>query len=230
MKTTAIIQARMGSQRLPQKSLMTLNHKSLLANVIDSVRQHQFIDEAIVATTILTEDDAIENECKALEVKCERGDAENVLSRFLSIAKQLKPNDQIVRVTADNPLNNAWVSKQLFDKHLALEADYTCIDGLAHTVYEFVKVKALLKLERYKNLDEADKEHVTKYIREHADKFKVQKIAAEIFGIQPDLDKLLTLDTKEDFERLKALYQELDLHKTADFRSIYSYLNQTINV
>lgn len=230
MKTIAIIQARMGSQRLPGKSLMLLNHKSLLANVIDSVKRHQFIDDIIVATTIQAEDDAIAEECEILKIKCERGDAENVLSRFLHIAHQLKPSDQIVRVTADNPLNNAKVSKELFEKHLATNADYTCIEGLSHTVYEFVKVEALLKLAEHHNLEPEDEEHVTKYIREHTDEFNVQKIAPECYGIQRDLDKLLTIDTQEDYLRLKNLYQDLDVTNIMDFSTIYAYLNQNINV
>lgn len=220
----------MGSNRLPKKSLMPLNNQSLLANVIMAVKRNDFIDETIVATTDQTDDDAIEKECKDLGIECERGDAKNVLSRFLNIAKQYKDSDQIVRVTADNPINNSKASTHLFEKHLASNADYTCIEGLSHTVYEFVKVEALLKLDGNKNLDKDDKEHVTKYIREHENEFKVQKIAAEVFGIHKDLDILLTIDTKQDYQRLKDLYRELDLNKTDDFSKVYNYLKQNVSV
>lgn len=229
MKTIAVIQARMGSSRLPEKSLKPLNNKSLLANVVLAAKKNDFIDEIIVATTNQIEDNAIEKACKDLGIKFERGDAENVLSRFINIAKRHNDTDQIVRVTADNPINNTKATKYLFEKHLASNADYTCVDGLSHTVYEVVKVEALLRLDQNKSLDKDDKEHVTKYIREHPDEFKVQKINPDVLEIQKDLDKLLTIDTKQDYQRFIDLSHQFDFNNTIDFSEIYKYLNQSVN-
>ena len=208
MKTVAIIQARMGSERLPGKTLMKLGSYTLLETVISSVKRNEFIDRIIVATSNLPIDDAIEDKCSSMQIECYRGDAENVLSRFVDIAKHLSPEDTIVRVTADNPINNHKVSETLYDQHIKENADYTCIDGLSHIVYELVKVKALLKLEK-NNLEPADKEHVTKYFIEHTKEFKVQKLSADKYGLIPDLDNLLTIDTIEDYNRFVALIRSL---------------------
>jgi spore coat polysaccharide biosynthesis protein SpsF len=230
MKTVAIIQARMGSQRLPGKTLNKIANYTLLETVVNSVRRNHFINHICVATTNLSIDDAIEAKCKLMNIDCYRGDSFDVLSRFIAVAKHLNPTDTIVRVTADNPINNHKASEILYTRHLIENADYTCIDGLSHTVYEFVKVEALLKIANNNDLDSGDKEHVTKYIREHTNEFKVQKLSPNEYGINPELDKLLTIDTIEDYQRFETLSKEFDFNSIIDFASIYNFLNQKNNV
>ncbi len=215
----------MGSSRLPNKSLMKLHGSTLLETVISSVEKNDFISEIIVATTTLDRDNPIEEKCKSISVRCFRGSENDVLSRFISIAKNYNPKDVMVRVTADNPINNKNASKALFDKHLYSDADYTCIDGLCHTVYEYVKIEALLKLENNEKLVNTDREHVTKYIREHPEEFKVCKISADVFGIDSKLNKLLTVDTNKDFERMLNISSRFELSSEINFNELYSYLN-----
>lgn len=220
----------MGSKRLPKKSLMNLFNQSLLSTVINSVKRNDFIDDIVVATTELSEDDAIEKECNKLGINCLRGDAENVLSRFIDVAKNCRPEDTIVRVTADNPINNKKVSQFLYKTHISSEADYTCVKGLSHTVYEYVKVKALLDLQKKDNLKADDKEHVTMYIRNHPELFKVISIAPEDLGINTALDKLLTIDTKEDYQRVLKVAQQIDIDKNYKMEDVYSVLKSHIGL
>lgn len=224
MKTLAIIQARMGSQRLPGKTLMTISNYTLLETVIRTVKRNNFIDEVVVATSNLEIDDAVEKFCQAIDVKCFRGDETNVLSRFISIAKDVQPNDTIVRVTADNPINNHEASQRLFEKHTSENADYTCVEGLSHIVYEFIKAEALVSLEDNTKLEDQDKEHVTKYIREHPEVYKVVMEEPESLSLQPQLDKLLTIDSKQDYQRFKSLKDKVDLDQSIDFEHLYSLL------
>jgi len=223
LKVVAIVQARMGSSRLPKKSLMPLSNSTLLEKVIDSVKKNEFIDEIVVATTHLDRDNLIEEKCKSIKVECFRGDENDVLSRFVHISKKYKPKDVTVRVTADNPINNLKATTELFEMHRLTNSDYTCVDGLSHIVYEFITVEALQRLEHNDALDNDDKEHVTKYIRENPLIFDVNKVDPKKLGLRPNLDKLLTADTKADFERLKDLYNSstVDLNS---FTSIYGYL------
>ncbi len=224
MKVVAIIQARMGSSRLPKKSLMKLANSTLLETVIHSVKKNDFIDDIVVATTNLSIDDVIEEKCKSLYIKCFRGSENDVLSRFIKIAKGLDDNDVIIRVTADNPVNNAKATKRLFDKHIAQKSDYTCVKGLSHIVYEFVNVETLLKLDENNKVNSQDREHVTMYIRRNPSKFKVIEADPKELDLRPDLDKLLTVDTEEDYKRLHSLFQDNRLKHIKAFSDVYDHL------
>lgn len=214
----------MGSTRLPQKTLMKFSGKSLLYWVINSAKKNNFIDEIIVVTTTLAEDDAIEDACAALQVVCKRGSPTDVLSRYITIAKECNKTDQIVRITADNPLNNVNATAYLYAKHLQNNADYTCVEGLSHTVYEFMKAKALVQLASNDSLQQQDKEHVTKYMRENPNLFKVQNISAKELAINPKLDKLLTIDTENDYLRMMEISNHFDLNENIDFIQLYKFL------
>src|SRR5256885_11632865 len=103
MKITAIIQARMGSTRLPGKVLMDLGGETVLARVVRRLRRASRVDEVVVATTDTASDDEIRTECARLQVPCFRSSEHNVLDRFFRAAEQFR-SDMIVRVTADCPL------------------------------------------------------------------------------------------------------------------------------
>jgi spore coat polysaccharide biosynthesis protein SpsF len=219
----------MGSQRLPQKTLKNISGRSLLSIVINSVKQNVSISDVIVATSTNIEDDAIENECLRLNIECFRGHPENVLSRYLEVAQQFQPTDCIARVTADNPVNDVMATKKLFDLHQKNKADYTCVQGLSHTVYEFINVDALLKLQTVEELTAEDKEHVTNYFRTHPEDFKVQQVPAQKIGVDKTIDKLFTIDTKEDFERWTEVSRDFDLAKTPEFDQLTNYFKNTVN-
>lgn len=214
----------MGSTRLPKKSLMKLADSTLLETVINSVKRNDFVNDIIVATTNLKADDVIKEKCNALSIKCFRGSEKDVLSRFIEIAKGLEDNDVLVRVTADNPVNNTKATQLLFDKHTTQNCDYTCVKGLSHIVYEFVNVQTILKLDENKKLNSQDREHVTMYIRRNPGKFKVLEVDPEELNLRPDLDKLLTVDTEEDYRRLCNLFEDHKLKDIKDFSELYDYL------
>ena len=96
-----IIQARMGSNRLPGKSLKHINGIPLLERIIKLQKDTLLLDDYIVATSDLKIDDEIEVLCKSLKVKCYRGSEKNVLERFMDIINLYNPKI-IVRLTGDN--------------------------------------------------------------------------------------------------------------------------------
>ena len=145
MKIRAIIQARMLSKRLRGKSLMSVNEIPLLYRVINSVKKLDFIDEITVATTNLIADDPLEAAVRELDVSIFRGDALDVLNRFVEASNDLNEHDIIVRFTADNPLYTSEISKRVFQKHIDEKVDYTHIDGLSHIVPEIFNVGAIEK-------------------------------------------------------------------------------------
>jgi len=139
-----IIQARMGSSRLPGKVMMELNNsKSLLYYVI---KQHQFcneIDKIVVATTDQKNDDIIENYVNKLGIECYRGDSINVLDRFYQCAKKYS-FPTIVRITADNPFNDPTIVDSVIKKFKSNNFDYitnskprTFPQGISVEVFSF---------------------------------------------------------------------------------------------
>ena len=119
MKKVGIItQARVGSSRLPGKVLKTINGKTLLQYHLDRLRETGY--PVFVATSELPQDDAIEQLCQVLGVKCYRGSETHVLSRFLKVIRAEKL-DVVVRVTSDCPLVDPAIVKAGIEQFLKLD-------------------------------------------------------------------------------------------------------------
>tara|TARA_B110000091_G_C13817902_1_gene478897 strand:- start:3563 stop:4258 length:696 start_codon:yes stop_codon:yes gene_type:complete len=226
MKVVAVIQARMGSNRLRGKTLMKMSKFTLLDTVINSVKRNSFIDDIIIATSNNVEDDLIEKHCKVNKISFVRGDSEDVLSRFITVAKNLNSDDVIIRVTADNPFNNKFATEKLYQKHISERNDYTYVDGLSHIAYEFINAGTLSKLDSFSDLEISDREHVTMYIRRKGELFKNGNIGSSSFNLNPVLDKLLTVDSKNDYLRFQEMKNEIDLDNEIDFETVYKWLRK----
>jgi len=121
LKVLAIIQARMGSTRLPGKVLRLIQGKSMLEHQIDFLKKSESINQLIVATTKLAQDDKIEELVNELGIDCYRGSTDDVLERYYKCAKKFN-GEIIVRITSDNPL----VEPTLVDKIIELAIDTKC--------------------------------------------------------------------------------------------------------
>lgn len=119
-----IIQARMGSTRFPGKVLAIFLGKPMLQFQVELLKQYGFGGSLVVATSIEKKDDAIEDLCKYLGVDIYRGNEENVYSRFKAIAFA-NPNTTIVRLTADNPLPNKKLLKEVLAFHYSEKSIFT---------------------------------------------------------------------------------------------------------
>ena len=208
MKIVAIIQARMGSRRLPGKSLLNLVGKPALQHVLERVSLSTLIDEIWLATTLKEEDSKIVSLAKKLNLKYYRGKVNDVLDRYYQTAKRAKA-DVIVRITGDCPL----IDYKIIDKVIKFfldnspRFDYvsnvippTFPDGLDVEVFSR---KALAKAwQKAKWFSE--REHVTPYITQHAELFKLGNVVS-----RKDFSQYrLTLDNKEDLEFLKLVARE----------------------
>lgn len=208
MKVVCIVQARMGSSRLPGKVLKVICGKTVIEHDIDRLRLVENIDDIIIATTTKKEDDTIVEMAKKLGVKFFRGSENNVLSRYYFAAKENKA-DIVVRVTSDCPL----LDYKVCDKIIRFFKQNRNIDYVSNTLertyprgydVEVFSFEAL-KMAYEKASETYEKEHVTPYIWQNTEMFKINQICND-----EDYSNLrLTLDTKEDFELISKIYDEL---------------------
>ena len=124
MNKVAIIQARMGSERLPGKVLKKIGNDTVLGHVINRVKKIKNIDNIVVATTKLKTDNKIEEYCTKSNVKFFRGDNKNVLKRYYDTAKYFSA-DIIIRITADCPLIDPELCYKTIKPILNNYYDYT---------------------------------------------------------------------------------------------------------
>lgn len=205
----AILQARMGSSRLPGKALLSLvEGKGALEIMLERVNAAQSVDEVAVATTTSPNDDALAELCKRLNVPCVRGSEEDVLDRYYQAAKALNAAT-VVRLTGDCPLQDPNVIDALVYEYLNnLSVDYmanamtpTYPDGFDAEVFSFNALETCWK-EAQKP---SEREHVTPYIHAHPELFKTANYAyvRNVSALR------LTLDEQADFDVIQPILQTL---------------------
>ena len=198
-----IIQARMGSTRLPGKVLKKIDDQTIIQYIITRLSKlnHEVI--IIVATTKLAQDDVIEKLCINNQLKCFRGSENNVLERYYQCSKYYH-FEHIIRLTADNPLTDIDELDQLIDLHISSNADYshsvdTLPKGIGAEIFTFSCLEACYK----KSDTNEQKEHVNEYIYDNPDQFKIQSLNVPDKKNRPDLS--FTVDTPSDFERISSI-------------------------
>ncbi len=213
-KIGIVIQARMGSIRLPGKVLMNLCGKPILLHIINRLKKLKKEYKRIIITST-NENDDIENFCKENNILCFRGSENNVLDRYYQAAKLFKLQ-QIVRLTGDNPLIDAENLQHLIDEHLKNGADYSSNksevnSGLPEGVGAEIFTFSALKRSWEEGKKENHREHVNEYILENQNKFKTLSVKANN-KISVCKDLRLTIDTKKDFEFVKSIIKLLQKH------------------
>lgn len=221
VKNQVIIQARMGSTRLPGKVLLDLGGRPVIEHVVRRCQSTMLVDRVVVATTDLPEDDRIIEWCRANSVDSVRGSSEDVLQRYI-VAANAFACDNIVRVTADCPLVDPGILDAMLCLHASARSDYT--SNVIPPTFpvgfdaEVVRSEVLNKVDGIAAL-KSHREHVTMYIRENLDQFVTANLS---FGM--DHDKVrLTLDRPEDYEVLKRVFA--NFAGSDGFFSIYQVLN-----
>jgi len=207
MSTIALVQARMGSTRLPGKVLMDIAGQPMLAHVVERSLRARTLDGLVIATTKNPVDEAIVTEARRLGVPAFRGSEEDVLDRYYRAAKEHDAS-VIVRITADCPLIDPTVVDFVVEAFRKTSPDYasnilerTFPQGLDT---EVVKLEALERAWR-----EASKAyqraHVTPYIYEHPERFRLYSVR----NAEDLSSHRWTVDTKEDLEFVREVYSRL---------------------
>jgi spore coat polysaccharide biosynthesis protein SpsF (cytidylyltransferase family) len=206
-KVVAIIQARVGSARLKRKVLMDIIGKPMLWHVINRLKRSKLINEIVLATTTKKEDAPLLKIAEDSSAKVFRGSEEDVLDRYFRAATKYDAKT-VVRITADCPLIDPKIVDDALD--LFLEGDYDYVgntekptfpDGLDVEVFSY----GALKKAWGRAARSSEREHVTSYIRNHPEIFKIGNLENE-----KDLSHMRwTVDEERDLEFVKEIYKKL---------------------
>ncbi len=209
MYIAAIIQARMGSSRLPGKVMKEILGKPVLWHLINRLRCSQLIDKIVIATTDEAEDEPILGLAQEMGIDSFAGSEEDVLDRYYQVAKKYGA-EVVVRITADCPLIDPEITDRIIKHYLdnrdKLDYAHTGLsfpDGLDTEIFSF----NALETAWHEATLASEREHVTPYIKKSG-KFRIDTVQCE-----EDLSHMRwVVDEEKDFqlvtEILKALYKE----------------------
>ena len=190
MKVVAIVQARLGSVRLPKKVLKPITGKPIIELLLNRLSKSRKLSDIVVATSNRTENNELESLIETLGFKCTRGSEHDVLSRFYESAKSCQA-DVIVGITGDCPLVDPGLVDKCVREYLKTDIDYfsnidpvTYPDGLDIEVFSF----ECLKRAYQDTSSKYDRKHITTYIR-NSETF--MKSSIQTLQIYPGRDGLL---------------------------------------
>ena len=224
MSTLCILQARMGSTRLPGKVLLPLLDRPLLAWDVYRLCKCRLIDEIVIATTTDPRDDTLADLCASEGWGCFRGSENDVLDRYYGAARQYNA-DTIVRITSDCPLIDPAVTDYVIATYAAAApaADYasnvfprTYPRGLDTEVFSFAALEMAWKE------DQSEwREHVTPFLWKQPERFRQINAANPV----DYSSHRWTVDTPQDFELVRRIYEHFG-HGDFGWRDVLTLLDQ----
>ena len=223
-----IVQARMGSTRLPGKILMLLDKKyTVLDYVINQLKHSKLLGKTIIATTNLEEDDVIVDFAKKNKIEYFRGESTDVLDRYYKCAEKFSLNI-IVRITSDEPLIDPTIVDEVITNFQEIDCDYAS-NNLIRTFpagfdVEVFSRQTLEKTWREAKLPSA-REHVTPFMKKNKNIFKHFNLK----NSQNIPISRLTLDREEDLNILKDITYKIS-ERPILFKKIFELFKQEPNL
>lgn len=206
MNVLAIVQARMGSERLPGKVLKTILNKPMIIHTLDRLKKSKYIDEVILATSNLERDNVLEDTVKSFGYEVFRGNEEDVLKRYKNASDKYN-GDVIIRVTGDCPLIDPVIVDNVISYFLINDFDYVRLDvpdtfirGFDVEVFSKEALNKTFKLAK----EEKYREHVTLYMYNHPEDFKIGYVKGSSLY---NKNYRLCVDTEMDFQLVKYIYE-----------------------
>lgn len=231
VKTAAIIQARMGSSRLPGKMMLPLAGSLVLYHDINRVSAAKTVDETIVATTNAKADDIIARYADQFGATVYRGSEEDVLGRMIDAADTTEA-DVVVRITGDCPLISPEVIDAIVSERRRLGSDY-CSNTLQRTFprgldTEVVTFESLSEVHELASEPE-DREHVTRYYHTNSEQFDCANFTSKQVFDEPQFenrsDIRITLDEAGDYEVLREIYENVRFDNILDIREAIKHVD-----
>ncbi|MBN2322602.1 MAG: NTP transferase domain-containing protein [Spirochaetes bacterium] len=200
-----VLQVRISSTRLPGKLLLPLCGVTIFEHILRRLKTASKTSGVVVATTAET-DPFIRDTAKRYGAGVVVGSEEDVLSRYVTAVEHYRISN-VVRATGDNPLVSIEYLDRALELHAAENADLTVFPDLPYgTGIEVIKSAALLTADG-RACDPSEREHITKYLYNHPDLFRIVRGRPEPVFLRPELR--LTIDTKEDYDRMVLVFGAL---------------------
>ncbi|SDZ32762.1 spore coat polysaccharide biosynthesis protein SpsF [Proteiniborus ethanoligenes] len=209
MKILCIVQARMGSERLPGKVIKPILGKPMILYTLDRLKRSKYIDEIVLATSTSEKEEPLVQVVAQEGYNIFRGEEHNVLKRYIDAYEKFG-GDIIIRITGDCPLIDPQIVDNVISHYLMYDYDYVRLDVPDTFIRGFdVEVFSAKALERaYEEVNKSDeeqyKEHVTLYMYRNKDKFRVGYVKGDKLY---NKDYRLCVDTVEDFEVVSKVYE-----------------------
>ncbi len=227
MKIVAIVQARMGSTRLPDKVMKPINGIPMIELLLSRLSHSKELDQIIVATSIDDKNTPLVEHVISCGYACERGDEKNVLERYISAAKKHQ-TDIIVRITGDCPLVDPELVDECIRRFKIEQVDYfsnispaTYPDGLDIEVFTL----AALEKVKLESQDPYDHEHVTPYIL-NTDGFNKASMTND-----KDLSKhRWTVDELDDFKVITDVFKHFSPDILFSWEQVLEFQNSNPSV
>ncbi len=225
MKTVVILQARIGSTRLPGKVLLDLEARPMLWHVVERIRRARNVQQVVVATTTSKSDDVLEQFCRAHDIAFFRGSEPDVLDRYYQTAKAFAA-DTVVRITSDCPLIDPEVIDRVtgifqqggFD-YVSNTIETTYPDGLDTEVFSFAALERAWR----EATQISEREHVTPYLRSSG-QFRVRNVEIDHGASLAELR--WTVDEAHDLEFVRAIYKHLKSRPAFGMRDVLKLLEE----
>ena len=230
----------MSSSRLPGKVLRELDGKATLQILIERLTKSKLIDKIIIATTTNPLDEKIEELGKKLNIQTHRGSEDDVLGRVIGAVESVQ-GDIIVEMTGDCPLIDPGVVDHVINAYFKNYPKYDFVTNIGYIENEVreipvgmdVRVFSYVQLKHISNItnDHEDREHVSLYfLRTGKDKYKLHNVNTPEKW-KRDYNPRLCLDTVEDFEVIKKIYEGLiKQKKNFNLEDILNFLDKNKDI
>lgn len=235
MKILCIVQARMGSERLPGKVVKPILGRPMILYTLDRLSRSRYIDQIVLATSAEERENPLIDAAEGAGYNVFRGDESNVLKRYRDCSDKYG-GDIVIRVTGDCPLIDPVIADNAVTYFEMNDCDYVRLDVPDSFIRGFdVEILTKAALDRVYNTvcsleaEESDgtdinmyKEHVTYYIYKHPSEFKIGHVQESVFY---NKNYRLCVDTIEDFKLVEDIYEHFR-DEYVSSRQIVGYLDE----
>lgn len=225
MRIAAIVQARTGSTRFPNKVFANLSNKPLIWHVFNRLKSSQLINSLILATTENPNDDSLIEWANENGIFYYRGSENDVLSRYYFAAKKFNI-DIIIRITADDPFKDPEIIDMIVESFIKNKLNFisnnnppTYPEGLDVEVFDIES----LELAFNNSKDSYEREHVTQYFYRNPEKFKIQNF----YNFENTSNLRWTIDTEVDYKMATEVYNNLFNERNCfNYKDIIEFLKK----
>ncbi len=212
LKIVTIIQARMGSTRLPGKVFLPLAGKPLLLRMYERVSNSQFAGEIVIAITEEESDNELYKLCQKNNIKVFRGNTFDLLDRHYQASRKYNA-DAVVKIPSDCPLIDPEIIDKVIQYYISNNEKFDFVSNLHPPSYPDGNDVEIMKFVTIENAwinakKDFEREHTTPYIWENPDKFRLGNVLWET-GLDYSMTHRFTIDYKEDYDFIKRVYDEL---------------------